>query len=238
MSIRPRRVAATLVGVAALVLFTVLPVAAHSIQDAGQYRLAIGWQREPTFTGVVNAVQVIVTNSAGKAVDDLGADDLKVVVSTNGEQSDPLSFDPSFDPDTGLGTHGEYDAAIMPTAPGDYTFHLTGSIHGEKVDFTVTSGDQTFDTVKDPTSIQFPTKLPTLTDLTTRITQVDARVTAAQGAGSSGQAAIDAAAGAAASAQSAADRALAVGAGLGILGIVLGAIGIVLALRSRRPQQA
>ncbi|MFI5226831.1 MAG: hypothetical protein ACHQ3P_09160 [Candidatus Limnocylindrales bacterium] len=238
MSIRPRRLAATLIGVAALVLFTVGPVAAHSIQHAGPYTLAIGWLHEPTFTGEVNAVQVIVTDAAGKPVDDLGPDDLKVVVSTNGQQSDPLSFDPSFDADTGLGTHGEYDSAIMPTAPGDYTFHLTGTIHAQKIDITVTSGDTTFDTVKDPTAIQFPTKLPTLSDLTTRITQVDARVTAAQGAGSSGQAAIDAATASAASAQSAADRALAVGAGLGIIGIVLGAIGIVLALRSRRTSQA
>jgi hypothetical protein len=238
MSIRPWRLAATLIGSAALALFTVGPVAAHSIQHAGPYTLAIGWQREPTFTGVVNAVQVIVTDAAGKPVDDLGPDDLKVVVSTNGQQGDPLSFDPSFDADTGLGTHGEYDAAVMPTDPGDYTFHLTGTIHGQKVDFTVTSSDSTFDTVKDPTDIQFPTKLPTLTDLTTRITQVDARVTAAQGTGSAGQASIDAAAASVASAQSAADRALAVGAGLGIVGIVLGAIGIALALRSRRTAQA
>ena len=234
----PRRLAATLIGAAALVLLSVGPAAAHSIQHAGSYTMAIGWKSEPTFTGVVNAVQVIVTDSAGKPVDDLGPDDLKVVVSTNGQTSDSLSFDPSFDPDTGLGTHGEYDAAIMPTAPGDYTFHLTGTIHGTKVDVTVTSGAETFDTVHDPTDIQFPTKLPTVTDLTTRVTQIDDRVTALQGSGSTGQSAIDAANAAAASAQSAADRALYVGAGLGLVGIVLGTIGIVLAVRRRPASQA
>ncbi|HYC07952.1 MAG TPA: hypothetical protein VEG29_08510 [Candidatus Binatia bacterium] len=244
----PRRLVATVIGAIALVLVGVGPVAAHSIQHAGPYTIAIGWKSEPTFTGVVNAVQVIVTDAAGKPVDDLGPDDLKVVVSTNGQNSDSLSFDPSYDADTGLGTHGEYDAAIMPTAPGDYTFHLTGTIHDQKVDVTVTSGDETFDTVKDPTDIQFPTKLPTVTDLTTRVTQIDDRVTALQGTSSGGQSATDAAnaasaaaasaSSAAASAQSAADRALYVGAGLGILGIVLGAIGIVLALRSRRPSAA
>jgi len=252
----PRRllaaIATALVGTASLVLVTAAPVAAHSIQHAGPYTMAIGWKSEPTFTGVVNAVQVIVTDASGKPVDDLGPDDLKVVVSTNGQNSDSLSFDPSYDADTGLGTHGEYDAPIMPTAPGDYTFHLTGTIHDQKVDVTVTSGDETFDTVQDPTDIQFPTKLPTVTDLTTRVTQIDDRVTALQGSGSNGQSAIDAAnaaaasataaaasaSTAAASAQSAADRALYVGAGLGIVGIVLGAIGIVLALRSRRPSAA
>jgi hypothetical protein len=131
---------------------------------------------------------------------------------------------------------GEYDAAIIPTEPGDCTFPEQDD--PRKGRLTVTSSDSTFDTVKDPTDIQFPVKLPTLTDLTTRITQVDARVAAAQGTGSAGQASIDAAAASAASAQSAADRALAIGAGLGIVGIALGAIGIALALRSRRTAQA
>jgi len=234
----PRRLVATVIGAIALVLVGVGPAAAHSIQHAGPNTIAIGWKSEPTFTGVVNAVQVIVIDAAGKPVDDLGADDLKVVVSTGGQQSQSLSFDPSFDADTGLGTHGEYDAAIMPTAPGDYTFHLTGTIHDQKVDVTVTSGAETFDTVHDPTDIQFPVKLPTISDLTTRVTQIDDRVTALQGTGSTGQSAIDAANAAAASAQSAADRALYVGAGLGIVGILLGAIGIGLAVRRRPAGQA
>ena len=28
---------------------------------------------------------------------------------------------------------GDYETPLAPTAPGDYTFHLTGSIHGQAV---------------------------------------------------------------------------------------------------------
>ena len=69
--------------------------------------------------------------------------------------------EPSWDPDTGLGTHGEWDAAITPTQPGVYTFHLTGSINGQAVDEKFTSSDTTFDSVADPVGIEFPTKTPT-----------------------------------------------------------------------------
>ena len=101
---------------------------AHSATEVGDYVVEVGWLNEPTFVGQPNAVQVTIKHNADESpVTDLGPDDLKVVVSTSDQDSASLSFDPAFDAAEGEGPLGEYDAAIVPTAPGDYTFHITGS---------------------------------------------------------------------------------------------------------------
>ena len=86
-----------------------------------------------------------------------------------------LAVEPSFDPDSGLGTKGEYDAHFFPTALGKYTFHLTGTIKGQKIDESFTSGPDTFSEVEDPATVQFPNKVPTLEAVSTRLTQESQR---------------------------------------------------------------
>jgi hypothetical protein len=225
------RSGALLVG-ASLALLISSPSLAHVIEQASPYMIAFGWQHEPTYVGEQNAVQVVITDPGGSPVTDLGAEDLKVVVSTGGQQSQELTFDPGYDEDTGLGTKGEYDAAILPTVPGDYTFHLTGSIHGTKVDFTETSSDATFDVVKGTTDIEFPAKLPSVSEIATRLDRIDARVQALPQSGPT-QDNVAAASAAAKDAGDAAQRALLVGAGIGLVGVLVGALGVFLALRAR-----
>lgn len=230
---------------------------AHVVVKVGTYSLAIGWAHEPTYVGEQNAVQVIVTTTAGKPVDDLNAGDLTVVVSTGGQQSDPLQMVPMYDADTGLGIHGDYEASLMPTAPGDYTFHVTGSVHGTRIDETEQSSDSTFNSAANATGIQFPARLPTLAEVTTRLDRVDARIaalpgpapatdlTGVQGAASSALAAATAAQTTAATAQtaaadakSAASQALLVGAAVGAAAAVLAIAALWLGLRGRRASTA
>ena len=218
---------------------------AHIVKTFGPYTVALGWVHEPTYVGEQNAVQVVIKHAAGKAVTDLNDGDLKVTVAVGGKTSDPLDLLNTFDPDTGLGVPGDYEAPIIPTAPGDYTFHLTGSIHGTAVDETATSSDSTFNSAVDATGIQFPNQLPALTDIITRLDRIDARLSASP-APSSGAAAaasaapvdnsaVDAATAAAASAQSAANTALLVGGVIGGAGVIIGLAALVLAMRGRRP---
>jgi hypothetical protein len=202
---------------------------AHVVVKAGTYSLAIGWAHEPTYVGEQNAVQVIVTTAAGKPVDDLKAGDLAVVVSTGGQQSTSLQLVPMYDADTGLGIHGDYEAALMPTAPGDYTFHVTGSVHGTTVDETETSSDSTFNSATDATGVQFPAKLPTMAEVTTHLDRVDARIAAL---------ASPAADAAASDAKSAASQALLVGVAVGGAGMVLAIAALWLGLRGRRASAA
>ncbi|HLJ08433.1 MAG TPA: hypothetical protein VKX24_07830, partial [Acidimicrobiia bacterium] len=158
-----------LAGGAAVVVFLSPVVAlAHEQRQVGAIQFTVGWQHEPAYAGSQNAVQLFLKDAKGKPIDDLGdPPSLEVQVVTGNQTSDPLTLEPSFDADTGLGTHGEFDAPIIPTRPGDYTFHFTGTVNGQKVDEKFTSSDTTFDTVKEPTVAEFPAKDPSAGDLAT-----------------------------------------------------------------------
>jgi hypothetical protein len=221
------------VGAAALVMPAV--VLGHTVQHAGPYTLEIGWRIEPTYVAVPNAVSVTIKDGSGKPVTDLGAEDLLVVVSTNNQPSPDLSFEPGFDPVEMDGPLGEYDAAIVPTAPGNYTFHITGKIHGQAVDISVTSGDETFDPVKESTNLQFPAQLPSISEVVTRLDRIDARVAALHdGPAGPSQADVDAARAAAAAAKDRADFALIIGASIGGAGLLVAALGLFVAYRTSR----
>ena len=154
------------------------PAEAHTSRVVGAYTMTVGWKVEPTYVGVQNAVQLFVHDAKGTPLDDIG-NGLKVVVLFSSKQSPPLDLEPSFDADTGLGTHGEFDAAVIPTQPGDYTFHFTGAINGQPVDQSFSSGPQTFDTVAVPTGIEFPTQDPTAGALATSISRINPRLASA-----------------------------------------------------------
>ena len=205
---------------------------AHVVQTIGPYTTAMGWLEEPAYVGVQNAVQVIVREKAsGNPVTDLASGVLHVIVSTGGQSTAPLPLDPTLDPDTGLGRPGEYLAWLIPTTPGDYTFHLTGSIHGQTVDETYTSSDQTFNPVEDAGAAQFPIRLPSLTEVSTLEGRLTTRVgTAAADAGTA-----DATA---ASARDTATLALLVGGGIGFAGLVVALAALVVAQRAVKRARA
>lgn len=210
---------------------------AHSGIAVGPYLVEIGWRNEPAYVGQPNAVQVTVkTHDTDKPVMDLAADALAVVVSTAGVNSPSLALEPAFDAVEATGPLGEYDAALVPTAPGDYSFHVTGSVHGTAVDLSLASGDETFDPVIGSGDLEFPAKLPSLGEVATRLDRIDARIAALQSAapGTDAVAIAQDAATAARSAVAAADRALLVGAVIGGAGLVLALVALVAVLRARR----
>ena len=214
---------ALLAGLAAFTFLTATPAFAHEQRTVGAYQLTVGWETEPTYTGVPNAVEMFVHDASGKPVDDLGPNGLKVQVIFGTQTSDPLAMEGSFDPDTGLGLHGQYLASIIPTAPGDVTFHFTGDINGQKIDEKFTSGPTTFNTVSDPTSVQYPNKVPTNGALADSINRINPRVGQAQ-----------ATATAAKSSASSAKTLAIVAAVIGAIGLVLGGAALAVALGGRR----
>jgi hypothetical protein len=250
-----RIIGVALSGAAILAIAASGIASAHIVKQFGSYSIALGWLTEPTFVGEPNAVVAIVTDASGKPVNDLSSGDLTVTVAAGGQTSAVLPLDPSYDPDTGFGTQGLYFTDVIPTQPGDYTFHLAGKIHGTPVDETATSSDTTFNAVVDPASVQFPVKVPTTTEISTKVdklgtrvqTAADAASAAASAIGSATDAANAASAGvksatdAAAAAQTAAtnaasqaSQALLVGGLVGGLGVLFGLVGIVLAIRARK----
>ena len=196
---------------AAFVLALSSPAFAHEERSVGAYHFVVGWGDEPAYAGSENSVQLILATEAGKPVTNLG-DSLKVEV-IFGEQQMELPFEPAFDVEEGFGTPGDYRAWIIPTAPGTYTFHLFGAIGKQDVDERFTSGPTTFDDVADPAEIEFPTKVPTGTELSERLDREIPRVN-------------EAIASARSQAEDRADMARI----LAIVGIVIGAVGLLLAV--------
>ena len=171
----------------------------------------MGWQHEPAYVGAENSVQLFLHDAQGNPVDDIGTPPTLLLTVIFGSQTSvPLDLEPSFDPDTRLGTHGEFDAAIIPTQAGNYTFRLFGSLNGQKIDQRFTSGPTTFNTVQDPTPIEFPSAVPSVPALSTLTDRLSARVDNAV-------AVVSANNGRANSAHT-----------LGLLGVILGSAGIVI----------
>jgi len=159
---------------------TAAPASAHVLKTAGPYHLLIGFGNEPTYAGAQNSVFLLLTNAkTGAPVVDEGlGDTLKVAVGF-GTQTKLLPLVSSFDPDSGQGTKGVYNAYFIPTVPGDYTFHFSGTIHTTKVNITVKSSPTTFDSAHDPAAIQFPQQAPSNLQLAQRLDAQAARQAAA-----------------------------------------------------------
>jgi hypothetical protein len=142
------------------------PAWAHETRGTGPVRFVVGWGDEPAYTGFKNSVQVTVSEANGAPVTDLG--DALTVEVIKGEDRTTLPLAPNFRVG-GFGTPGDYRAWLTPTRPGSFTFHLTGTVRGQKVDETFTSSKTTFNEVEDVTTIAFPAKDPSTGQLATRI---------------------------------------------------------------------
>jgi hypothetical protein len=201
-----------------LVPLLAVPALAHEKHKVASYDVEVGFGTEPAYAGVTNSVQLIISNN-GKPV--TNADGVKVAVSTGDAEPKDLDLVPYWSDD--FGDPGDFRAFFIPTAPGAYTFKLTGTLGGKKIDQSYTSGKDGFDEVTDPAEVQYPSAEPTGSQLTTRLDRETARINAALAADR--QAADDKAA----SARRTATIGLVVGA-LGLLAAV--AVG-VLALRRR-----
>jgi hypothetical protein len=205
--------------VTGLALLPATPSLAHGEAGEGDLVLTIGFVNEPAFAGMPNGAQMIVEHD-GQPVTDLRTGDVQVEVTFGDETSEAMDFEPAFafeGEQLVFGEAGDYHAEFVPSQPGRYTFHITGTIDGEDVDEEMTSGPDTFSTVEDVAAASFPAvNAPTNEELATRIDAESSR--AADG--------VAAAEAAAATAESAASSARTVG----VVGVVLGAIGIIAAI--------
>ena len=100
---------------------------------------------------------------------------------------------------------GWYQSVFIPTAAGKYTFHIYGTVEGNAVDESFTSSPDGFNEVQEAVSGQFPVTLPTAAELSSE---------AKKGADAASQVPI----------------ALA----LGAAGLIVGLLGLGVALAARR----
>ena len=217
------------VGLAVLLLsLTAAPASAHERREAERYQLTVGFGDEPAYAGVRNSVQVLVADGHGEPVTDLG-DRLRVEVSAGGQRLE-LPLEPNFEVGES-GVPGDYRAFFIPTEPGRYSFHVHGSIRGQRVDQRFTSSEKTFPGVEDPAKVSLPSRHPTNAQLAQRLDRVTPRLAASvQGALAQSRAVEQRARREVRQA-----RLLAVaGIGLGLAGLVLGALAAATVRRDHR----
>jgi hypothetical protein len=155
-------VAATLVVATSFIAFTGT-AAAHERRTVGPYQFTVGWLNEPAFAGVMNGLDLGVTDTrSNKTVEGL-EQTLTVDVQTGGLAPLPLTLTARFR------TPGAYDGNFMPTAAGTYTFHIKGKIATLDIDEKFESGPGRFDDVNPATPLQYPTKVPVGDDLGKRL---------------------------------------------------------------------
>ena len=124
---------------------------AHASIDVGdgRYVLELGFRDEPAYLGLPNAVYLKAEEYATggtQPVDGLAAT-LTAEVSKDGEtMTVPL---------VPLG-EGEYEGVFVPTATGDYTFRIFGTIGDAEIDESVSSGPNTFASIAPLSAIEFP----------------------------------------------------------------------------------
>lgn len=170
MLVRGLTVASLAAGVTA---FTVAPALAHTEVGEGDLAMVVGFGTEPAYSTQPNSVEVLVTHD-GEPVTDLRPGDLQVEVSY-GDRSMTMDLEPNFLVGV-YGEPGDYRGWFVPSQPGEYTFHITGTVDGEEVDETVTSGPNTFSDVNDIAELAFPAvDAPSNEELATRLEQESSR---------------------------------------------------------------
>lgn len=159
-----------LVVVLALAL-VVAPAAAHEGREVGEYLIVFGWRVEPAFAGQVNGPEFTVKHhDSDEPVEGL-ADSLQLTVSF-GDQTKTLPVYAVW------GEPGRYTADLLPTRPGDYTFHLSGTIDDVEVDELFSSADGEFSTIEPLSDIQFPVVDDQIAALQAQIDELRAQIEA------------------------------------------------------------
>ncbi len=149
------------------------PAAAHETKAAGPVQVNAGWSSEPPYAGIANAVEVTVTDSSGGPVTDAA---LTVVVSFGPPSSGPLTLGAA------PGAPGKYQAALIPTRPGDYGFRVSGQAAGQQLDLSYSSADKKIDRVLTAGTAQFPSRDPSAAELATRTQRLSTRLDSANAA--------------------------------------------------------
>lgn len=149
----------------AIAILALLPMtaSAHEHRDVGdgKYQLVVGFLNEPAYSGEQNGLDLRVNRIDPTATpvaedEDAGLVPVEGLDATLqaevvfGDQKMALPLSPRF------GQPGAYASYFFPTQPGDYSFHVWGTIEGVTIDETFTSGPDTFGPMEDPAPLQFP----------------------------------------------------------------------------------
>src|SRR5690606_25035640 len=115
---------------------------AHGDQQVGEYTVVFGWRSEPAYAGQFNGPEVLL------GLHD--SPDAPFPADVSVELQAKVTFGPATTIvflEQARGETGHYIANLIPMMPGDYRFHITGSIGDEPVDLVFDSADGEFSSV-------------------------------------------------------------------------------------------
>ena len=157
-------VAATLVVVSSFAIYGGT-AAAHERRMVGPYQFVVGWLNEPAYVGLMNSLDLRVTDTRetpAKAVEGLEKT-LTVDVQTGGIAPLKLAVTARF------GTPGAYNGYAMPTVTGAYIFTIKGKIDTLDVSERFESGPGRFGDVESTTALQYPNQIPAADEVGRRL---------------------------------------------------------------------
>lgn len=164
--------AAAMLIVAASLIASAGTAAAHERRTVGPYELVVGWLNEPAYVGLVNSLDLRVTDTRAtpaKPVEGLEKT-LVVDLQTGGLAPQKLTVTARF------GTPGAYNAYAMPTLTGTYTFRITGKIESLDIDQKFESGPGRFGEVEATSGLQYPNKVPAADELSRRLADLQSGI--------------------------------------------------------------
>jgi hypothetical protein len=146
--------------------------AAHERRTVGPYQLVVGWLNEPAYVGLMNSLDLRVTDTRvtpAKAVEGL-ENTLSVDLQTGGLAPLGLTVSARF------GVPGAYNGYVMPTAVGIYTFTIKGKIESLDINEKFESGPGRFGDIESTDTLQYPNKVPVAEDLGKRLADLQGAV--------------------------------------------------------------
>ncbi|HLI26849.1 MAG TPA: hypothetical protein VKZ60_07260 [Chloroflexota bacterium] len=161
------------------VLAAPTPVLAHERRAVGEYTFIVGFLKEPAFEGETNGIDLRVVRTADEQPVEGLEQTLKAEVIV-GPNTMPVPLRPRFR------QPGAYNGEFVPTRPGSYTFHFTGTVNGLPINETFESGPGRFDDVQAVAPLQFPDKVPAGIDLQRALVAAESRASTALALGLAG----------------------------------------------------
>jgi len=139
--------------------------AAHERRMVGPYQFVVGWLNEPAYVGLMNSLDLRVTDTRvtpAKAVEGL---EKTVTADVQSGGLAPLSLTVT----ARFGTAGAYNGYVMPTATGTYIFRIKGKVESLDIDEKFESGPGRFGDIEPTTALQYPNKVPAANEIGTRL---------------------------------------------------------------------
>ena len=141
---------------------SVKPAEAHITKTFGNYLIEVGWDKEPVYTGLENAVQVTIKKGSGDSAKPVinALKDMQISVKY-GSVTKSLDFLPSNTVD------GQYTSPLIPTRVGTYSLVFKGTIEEQAIDTEIELDD-----VASVDALNFPSSTGSSSDNSASVGQI------------------------------------------------------------------